>query len=162
MFPKRADSTLDLLDALASNDKADSVVKLSLNPLFRREYSSITDVIDNFPEFVEKEELRDADARPQLEQKKLYRLIAKLCAEPSEKRPFRLFAVDCSSNPRPYAKKLTDRSSVYAPNQVPGNKPIAIGHQYANLVCFDRLSTSICRKKRQRCHPGSYRCLRNA
>jgi len=122
-----------LLDALTSNDN-DSVVKLSLNPLFRREYSSITDVIDNFPELVEKEEPCATDARPQLEQKKLSRLIAKHCAEPSEQRQFYLFAADCSSNPRPYASKLTDRSSVYAPNQVPGNKPIAIGHQYANLV----------------------------
>ena len=134
MIPKRADSTLDLLDALASNDKAESVVQLSLNPLFRRKYSSITDVIDNFPELVEKEEPHDAEERPQLEQKKLCRLIAKLCAKPSEQRPFHLFAADCSSYFRPHAKKLSDRSSVYAPNQAPGNKPIAIGHQYANLV----------------------------
>lgn len=44
----RADATLDLIDALSSNQTADSVVKLSLNSLFRRGYSSITDVINNF------------------------------------------------------------------------------------------------------------------
>ena len=125
---------LDLLDALASNDKAESVIQLSLNPLFRRRYSSITAAISNFPELVETEEPRIAGERPQLEQKKLCRLIAKLCAEPSEQRPFYLFATDCSSYFRPHAKKLSDKSSVYAPNQAPGNKPIAIGHQYANLV----------------------------
>ena len=135
MIPKRPDSTLDLIDALTSNDKAESVVQLSLNPLFRRKYSSITDVISNFPELVEQEAPRDAQERPQLEQKKLCRLIAKLCCtEPSELRPFHLFAADCSSYFRPHAKKLSDRSSVYAPNQAPGNKPIALGHQYANLA----------------------------
>jgi hypothetical protein len=33
-FPKRADSSMDLIDALSSNTQTDSVVKLSLNPLF--------------------------------------------------------------------------------------------------------------------------------
>ena len=48
LLPQRADSTMDLLDALSSNTSADSVVKLSLNPLFRRCYSSVFDVVENF------------------------------------------------------------------------------------------------------------------
>ncbi|CAN1209806.1 hypothetical protein TUMEXPCC7403_06245 [Tumidithrix helvetica PCC 7403] len=32
---QRADSAMDLLDALCSNNRAPSVVQLSLNPLFR-------------------------------------------------------------------------------------------------------------------------------
>lgn len=48
LIPHRADATLDLIDALSSNQTADSVVKLSLNPLFRRGYGSITDAVKNF------------------------------------------------------------------------------------------------------------------
>ena len=47
-FPHRADALMDLIDAAASNTTARSVVGLSLSPFFRREYSSIFDVIKNF------------------------------------------------------------------------------------------------------------------
>ena len=38
-FKKRADSTMDLLDALCSNNHAPSVAHLSLNRLFMGKYS---------------------------------------------------------------------------------------------------------------------------
>ena len=47
-FPERADALMDLLDALSGNTHARSVIELSLNPLFRRGYSSVPDGIDNF------------------------------------------------------------------------------------------------------------------
>lgn len=95
----------------------------------------MTDAIDNFPKLVENlNEETDEKTHSQLEHKKLYRIITKLIGEPSEQRRYHLFAVDCSTYPRPHAPKLSDRSSVYAPDQVPGNKPITIGHQYTNVV----------------------------
>ncbi|MDH7487670.1 MAG: DDE endonuclease, partial [Anaerolineae bacterium] len=48
LLPARADALLDLLDALSGSPNARSVVELSLSPLFRREYSSISDAIDSF------------------------------------------------------------------------------------------------------------------
>ncbi len=39
---------MDLVDALASNTSATSLVELSLSPAFRREYSSIFDAVENF------------------------------------------------------------------------------------------------------------------
>jgi len=48
LMPKRSDATMDLIDALSSNNLADSVTKLSLSPFFRRKYNSITKVIKNF------------------------------------------------------------------------------------------------------------------
>ncbi|HPD41733.1 MAG TPA: DDE endonuclease, partial [Anaerolineae bacterium] len=45
LFEARADALVDLLDALASSPHARSVVELSLSPLFRRQYSSISDAI---------------------------------------------------------------------------------------------------------------------
>ena len=47
-LPYRADAILDLIDALASNTTAHSAIELSLNPLFRRQHSSLPDAIDNF------------------------------------------------------------------------------------------------------------------
>ena len=47
-FEYRADAIMDLLDALCSNATASSVVALSLNPLFRRNYSSVEKSIDQF------------------------------------------------------------------------------------------------------------------
>jgi hypothetical protein len=40
-FEHRADSTMDLWDALCSNNHAPSIVQLSLNPLFRAGYSTL-------------------------------------------------------------------------------------------------------------------------
>jgi hypothetical protein len=42
-FRLRADAQMELVDALSSNLTAESVVELSLNPQFRRGYSSITE-----------------------------------------------------------------------------------------------------------------------
>ena len=46
LFQYRADAIFDLIDAIAAGGY-DSIVKTSLSPLFRREYSSITDAADN-------------------------------------------------------------------------------------------------------------------
>ncbi len=40
-FDPRQDTVMDLLDALASNISARTTVELSLNPLFRRDYSAL-------------------------------------------------------------------------------------------------------------------------
>ncbi len=47
-FLRRADALMELIDALASNTNARSVVELSLSPLLRREYSSVYDAIEHF------------------------------------------------------------------------------------------------------------------
>jgi hypothetical protein len=40
-FPSRRDALMDLVDTLSSNTAARSVAELSLNALFRREYSAL-------------------------------------------------------------------------------------------------------------------------
>jgi hypothetical protein len=47
-FPFRRDAAMDLVDALSSNTTACSVVELSLSPLHRRNYCSITRVLDEY------------------------------------------------------------------------------------------------------------------
>lgn len=48
LLPARRDALLDLLDALCSSPQARSVVELSLSPLFRQEYGSVSAAITHF------------------------------------------------------------------------------------------------------------------
>lgn len=52
---------------------------------------------------------------------------------PPVKRPFQLFGLDVTPVPRPYAQTLADRTFVYQPNTIRGNKPVNIGHPYSIL-----------------------------
>ena len=115
----RADTLLELLDALSSNTSARSVVELSLAPSFRRHYSALYKAIADF----------------QLDAEVQRRLVGSAVPEP-RRRPFWLFSLDVTSCPRPYAPTLADRALVYAPQVVRSNKPVTVGHQYSSLVAL--------------------------
>ena len=118
LFPYRADALFNLLDALcASGHQSRSVIELSESPAFSRKYSSITDGI--------------ADGLSQVCFSDIEKLVFKTTAEPERAA---LFFVDATPNPRPFARKLTERSMVHSPNPAPGNKPICVGHQYSVLT----------------------------
>ena len=103
-FEYRADATMDAIDAIAGTPCKESVVKISLSPLFRRKHDSIHDVIGCL--FKEK-----SASNPSLSagngRQKIITLLSEQCETP--KRKFALFAVDCTPNPRIYSKKLEDR-----------------------------------------------------
>ena len=128
-FKHRRDSLMDLLDALASNLSARSIAELSLNPLFRRDYSALYKALEQFfsPSSLEK-----AVEEQQLQQLSLLEVITTVIPEPSQ-RDFYLFGLDVTPVPRPYAKTLEDRSYIYQPNTIKGNKPINVGHPYSIL-----------------------------
>lgn len=130
LFEHRADSAMDLVDALCSNDHAPSVVELSLNPLFRREYSALFKAISEnvFSSFSSTEE-----ANKEEEHSRLIKLIAQVVPHP-ESRPFFLFGLDCTPLSRLHARTLEDRGMVYQPTAIKGNKPITIGHSYSMLA----------------------------
>ena len=52
---------------------------------------------------------------------------------PPQARPYLLLGLDATPNPRPYARTLSDRTFIYQPNPIKGNKPINIGHPYSIL-----------------------------
>lgn len=131
-FPKRKDTTMDLVDSIAANFYPASAAQVSLNPLFRREYSSLYDAVDNF--FVASSPEKAMDERIE-HQRELIEILAPLCPEPSE-RNFRLFAIDATSQPRQFAHTLEDRGFVYKPNAITGNKPVTIGHSYSVIVAL--------------------------
>ena len=119
LFEKRADTLFNLLDALCRDGhQYKSVVELSQSASFDRQYSSITDGIARG--------LRSAD----------FKRIEALMFEATRAAPSipHLFFTDCTANPRPYAKTLSERGIVHAPNPAPGNRPICVGHQYSLLA----------------------------
>ncbi|MEM7112548.1 MAG: NF041680 family putative transposase [Chloroflexota bacterium] len=115
-FNKRADTTMELVDAISSYGEARSVVELSLAPCFRRGHDALYQAVSAY------------EWGPNG--------LAQLAApylKPPEKRPFWLLGVDVTPQPRPYAKTVEDRGMVYQPNMVKGNKPVTIGHQYSTV-----------------------------
>jgi hypothetical protein len=116
---KRTDSLMDLVDALSSNARAKSPVELTLNVHFRRSYTALNKAV--------RVNCLDKNRLAQLASKAIIERKARKCY---------LFGSDVTSNPRPYAETLADRSYVYQPNTIKGNKPIAVGHQYSFLAMF--------------------------
>lgn len=131
LFPYRRSATMDLIDAVSAEANANSIIKLSLSDLFRRKYSSITDVLDS----LFRSDLKRASTQEETQEHTLRvtQLLAEECYSPQEKG-FALFAIDCTANARIYAEKVRDRTVVHAPNHVPGQKPITVGHEYSVLI----------------------------
>jgi hypothetical protein len=132
LFDYRAGATLDLIDALAATPTTDSVVKLSLSSLFGRTYSSLTDVLSSL--FRTNLKALPTDEERNEQTLKLTQLLAEECASSALQKDIALFAIDCTADPRIYADKVRDRAVVHAPNHVPGQKPITVGHEYSVLV----------------------------
>lgn len=116
-FTNRADTLLELVDAICSNPIATSVVELSQTACFRRTYSTLFKAI----------------AEWQPPQMLLAQLLGPYLPEPQQ-RPFRLLLVDVTPQPRPYGQTVADRGLVYQPTVIKGNKPVTIGHQYSTVV----------------------------
>lgn len=136
-FDARPDTVMDLLDALASNTSARSTVELSLNPLFRRDYSALYKAISQSsasrraePGATDPAKSDDSSPEDSLEQ--LLTVLAQVVPAPKT-RPYLLLGLDATPNPRPYARTLGDRTFIYQPNPIKGNKPINIGHPYSIL-----------------------------
>ncbi len=93
-LPKRADATMDLLDALTTATSVSSPVALSESPLFRRGFASVYDVLEegDLPEEALQEIFQQS-------QPATCETIA----------GYEVYAVDCTSNPRPEAETLPER-----------------------------------------------------
>jgi len=122
---QRADTLLELLDALCSNPDLQTIVLLSLSLYFRRNYNSLYKLITGYPI----EEEQDIPAQ----------LMAPYLPHPQQ-RKFWLLGVDVTSCPRPHATRLEDRSYVYQPNPIRGNKPVTVGHSFSDVFLLPERS----------------------
>lgn len=117
LFNKRKDAIMNLLDAISSfGHRSRSVVQLSEAHCFKRKYSSITDAV--------------SDGLPDTDWTSITKHIFKTMFDRKAGKP-PCFVVDCTPNPRPFSKKVADRTVTHFPNPAPGNKPICVGHQYS-------------------------------
>ncbi len=139
-FPLRRDATMNLLDSLCANTAAGSVVELSLNGPFDRKYSSVHDAIDRFAPAAGNRDRTTEGEEPREARTARARIVAAYIPPPSPERPFCLFGVDTTPNPRPFAATLPDRGVAYRPNPAPGNKPIVVGHTYSVAAALPELS----------------------
>lgn len=136
LFPSRQDAAMDLVDALSSNTSASSVVELSLNPLHRRNYCSITRVLAEFYSATDV-------SKNQQQNKEATRILSEPCIARSE-RHFHLFAVDITPSPRVFSPTIEDRGYVYSPNNgIAGNTPITVGHQYSIAAYLPEKSSEL-------------------
>jgi len=122
---QRADTLIELLDALCSNSSPESVVLLSLSLYFRRDHNSLYKAITGYP----LKEDQDIPAE----------LIGPYLPQP-QKRKFWLLGVDVTSCPRPHARRLEDRGYVYQPNPIRGNKPVTVGHPFSEVFLLPERS----------------------
>src|SRR5690348_16879942 len=105
-FHRRRDATMELVDSLSSNVNAKSVVELSLNPVHRRNYCSITRAVGEFYTTQESKRAKHQEVT---------KLLSECCRVP-EKRNYHLFGLDCTSHKRLFSPTLADRSFVYSPH----------------------------------------------
>jgi hypothetical protein len=125
-FNNRADTLMELVDAICSNPHARSVVEYSLTPCFRRSYSTIFKAINE----MEMDELATAC------------LLAPYLPRPQD-RPFWLLGTDVTPQRRQFAATLADRGMVYQPNPIKGNKPVTIGHQFSTTVLLPEAAAGV-------------------
>jgi len=129
---------MELIDALLSHTTATSVVALSLNPYFRRHYSSNRDAIDAAFHVSLAER---APGVRRLWEQQWVRLVQPYWPRP-QTRSFWLLAHDATSYPRRFARTVRDVSFAYQPHPLRGNTPVTLGHQYEALVLLPRLIQS--------------------
>ena len=112
--------------------KAHSLARaeLSLETVFRRQYSSVYHAIAAFFDADKADDGERTRCQQEIEQMHLLALYVSV----PEKRSYWLFATDAISNRRQFARTLQDRGFVYWPNSVAGNKPVTIEHSYSVLV----------------------------
>ncbi len=108
---------------------ARSTVELSLNPLFRRDYSALYKAIE---EAFAHDLPQSDDSSTEAPVEPLLTALAQVIPAP-QARPYLVLGLDATPNPRPYARTLKERTFIYQPNPIKGNKPINIGHPYSIL-----------------------------
>lgn len=116
-FKNRADTLLELIDAMCSYPAAKSVVEYTLASCYRRSYTTLFKAVDEL-------------ALPTLW---LPQQLAPYLPHPRA-RPFWLLLVDVTPYPRLYAQTLQDRGMVYQPEVVQDKLPVTIGHQYSTVA----------------------------
>jgi hypothetical protein len=123
IMPKRADASLDMIDALTVAGHVDSPVALSEEAPFRRKFSSAYDA------------LTEGEINAEKLSNVLYDYQPTDC---DTLAGFEVYAVDTTPNERPEAETLCDRSLLKSQK----NEPVRIGLKFSWLVRLVKRGTS--------------------
>lgn len=115
-FPEKKDSLMNLIDSLAGNQNATSVVRLSLEPVYSRSYSTISKAIDH----VFNHYSRSA--------KEMTRLLQDHLPD------CQILVTDITPIERPFALTLQERCFIYKSSHIKQRMPVTVGHNYS-FVC---------------------------
>ena len=122
-IPKRPDATLDMIDALTVAGHVDSPVALSEENLFRREFSSIYDVL----------------SEGEIDIDKIHTILHERQPEGWEQiAGYEVYAIDATPDERPEAETLEERGLLKAQK----NAPVRIGQKFSWLVRLVKQGTS--------------------
>jgi hypothetical protein len=108
------DALFDLMDAVLTSRSVSSFVELSLSPLFRREWPSIY------------EALQDGDPPRQI--------LMKQYVEQMPEAEETILAGDHTAWSRPHAVTLQERTYEHQPQQGVGSKPVTVGQGYSTIA----------------------------
>lgn len=122
LLGKAKDATFELIDAVLTTRYAECLGDLALNPLFRRQWPSAYEAIQ--------------DCSPEREQ--LMQLY--INQMPQVERP--VLAIDHTAWNRPYAPTLKERTYVHQAGKFPGNKPVGVGFGYSTIAWIPDASGS--------------------
>jgi len=123
LLPKRADATLDFIDALTVAGHVASPVALSEEAPFRRKFSSIYDVL----------------SEGTLEAEKLHQVLTEYQPVECEQiAGYEVYALDATPDERPEAETLADRGLLKAQK----NEPVRVGQKFSWLVRLVKRGTS--------------------
>ena len=122
-LPKRADATLDLIDALTVAGHVASPVALSEESPFRRKFSSIYDVL----------------SEGWLEPDQLHPILAEYQpVEAEQMAGYEVYGLDATPDERPEAETLAERGLLKAQK----NEPVRLGQKFSWLVRLVKPGTS--------------------
>ena len=111
LLTKAKDATFELMDAVMTTRQASSLAEFSLSPIFRRQYPSTYEAIE--------------DCRPQRNQ------LMQLCIKQIPVQEYIVFGIDHTPWPRPDAKTLKDRTYEHQGKTQNG---VAIGQGYSTIA----------------------------
>ncbi len=108
------DALFDLMDAVLTSRSVSSFVELSLSPLFRREWSSIYEALQ--------------DSHPPRED------LMKQYIQQMPAAEVTILAGDHTAWSRPYAVTLQERTYEHQPQPGVGSKPVTVGQGYSTIA----------------------------
>lgn len=124
-FTRAEDALFSLNDALLTFPQAQSLVELSLSPLFKRRWSSLYAALSD----------------GQIARDKWLDHLARFAPPPPEGKAL-LVGIDATNIPRPESPTARDRTYLYLPNLPECKAPVTVGWQFSSLVVLPHQPSS--------------------